>query len=147
MSDQNVPAQWRKIPTVVAAAKWDGSFTDFRDLQEWAGESITYHDDATGIYLLVATLEGNMRLPQGWWLIEGVEGEFYPCKPSVFAATYEEAALAEEAPVDDGPGEYPVAEVELVSGEPLLHYVLAPMGCAMVALGIAIAALVIALVD
>ena len=32
----------------------------------------------------------------GWWFIRGVEGEFYPCKPSVFAATYEDAGIAQE---------------------------------------------------
>lgn len=40
-------------------------------------------------YLLVPTLEGVMRADLGWYVIKGVEGEFYPCKDSVFEATYE----------------------------------------------------------
>jgi hypothetical protein len=39
---------------------------------------------------LIETLEGTMRAEVGDWIITGVEGERYPCKPSVFAATYEE---------------------------------------------------------
>jgi hypothetical protein len=35
------------------------------------------------------TLEGNMRISGGDYIIRGVQGEFYPCKPDIFAATYE----------------------------------------------------------
>ena len=37
----------------------------------------------------VHTLEGTMHLSDGDWLIRGVQGEFYPCKPDIFEATYE----------------------------------------------------------
>jgi hypothetical protein len=57
-------------------------------------------DDSTpdkGIYidprsgeLRIRTLEGDMRVSVGDFVIRGVQGEFYPCKPAVFAATYEE---------------------------------------------------------
>lgn len=40
-----------------------------------------------GIY--VPTLEGSMFAAPGDWIIRGVQGEFYPCKPDIFAATYE----------------------------------------------------------
>lgn len=39
----------------------------------------------------IKTLEGTMWADQGDWIIRGVKGEFYPCKPDVFEATYEEA--------------------------------------------------------
>lgn len=42
-------------------------------------------------YLQIETLEGEMTASPGDWIIQGVEGEFYPCKPSVFDATYEPA--------------------------------------------------------
>jgi hypothetical protein len=45
-------------------------------------------DDESGA-LFIPTLEGEMRADVGDWLIKGVAGEFYPCKPDVFAATYE----------------------------------------------------------
>jgi hypothetical protein len=46
--------------------------------------------DATGrIGLLIPTLEGQMLGVEGDWIIKGVKGELYPCKPDIFAATYE----------------------------------------------------------
>jgi len=42
----------------------------------------------------IHTLEGVMRAERGDWIIQGVEGELYPCKPGIFAATYE--AVGEE---------------------------------------------------
>ena len=47
-----------------------------------------YPEDAPQ-YLVIHTLEGDMRADVGDWIIRGVAGEFYPCKPDIFAATYE----------------------------------------------------------
>ena len=41
------------------------------------------------VELEIETLEGNMTAKVGDWIIKGVKGEFYPCKPDIFAATYE----------------------------------------------------------
>lgn len=41
--------------------------------------------------LYIKTLEGEMRADRGDWLIRGVKGEFYPCKPDIFEATYDPA--------------------------------------------------------
>lgn len=41
--------------------------------------------------MMIQTLEGDMRAEPGDWIIKGVKGEFYPCKPDIFAATYEPA--------------------------------------------------------
>ena len=41
--------------------------------------------------LLIPTLEGTMRADVGDWIIRGVQGEFYPCKPEIFKETYEPA--------------------------------------------------------
>jgi len=38
----------------------------------------------------ISTLEGTMQCSPNDWIIQGVQGEFYPCKPDIFAATYEE---------------------------------------------------------
>ena len=43
-------------------------------------------------HLDISTLEGTMRADLGDWVIKGVKGEFYPCKPDIFAATYELAS-------------------------------------------------------
>jgi len=42
-------------------------------------------------HVVISTLEGDMRGEVGDWIIRGVKGEFYPCKPDIFAATYEPA--------------------------------------------------------
>lgn len=40
--------------------------------------------------IVISTLEGNMRAEIGDWIIKGVEGEFYPCKPKIFKKMYDE---------------------------------------------------------
>lgn len=47
--------------------------------------------DLYGSHMLVPTLEGQMIARPGDWIIKGVKGEFYPCKPEIFAASYESA--------------------------------------------------------
>lgn len=44
-----------------------------------------------GSSLFIQTLEGEMEARAGDWIIKGVNGEFYPCKPGIFEKTYEEA--------------------------------------------------------
>ncbi len=44
------------------------------------------------VKLIIATLEGHMVADQGDWIIRGVKGELYPCKPDIFDATYEPVA-------------------------------------------------------
>ena len=71
-----------KIPVVVEALKWDGPADDSA-LAAFAG-----HWASIRAEVYITTLEGAMRVSPGDWVIKGVEGEFYPCKPDVFAATY-----------------------------------------------------------
>jgi hypothetical protein len=77
--------KFRKRPVVIDAVKWTGSNVD--DVRALGLES----PDVRGTDLLVPTLEGPLRAAAGDWLIRGVQGEFYPCKPDIFAATYEPA--------------------------------------------------------
>ena len=55
------------------------------DIQAWCGG---YRQETE---LVISTLEGQMTASFGDYIIRGVQGEFYPCKPDIFAATYEEA--------------------------------------------------------
>ncbi|GAA1064713.1 hypothetical protein GCM10009574_023260 [Streptomyces asiaticus] len=48
-------------------------------------------EDERGIFMTIKTLEGRMRADEGDWIIRGVQGEHYPCKPDIFEATYEPA--------------------------------------------------------
>lgn len=45
--------------------------------------------DAINGFMVIATMEGLMQAKPGDWIIKGIQGEFYPCKPDIFAETYE----------------------------------------------------------
>ncbi len=55
----------------------------------WLQQS-TYVKSAGGGAILIETLEGTMTASPGDWIIRGVQGELYPCKPDIFEATYEQ---------------------------------------------------------
>lgn len=79
--------QFRKKPVVIQAVQFDG--TNFNELLDWiASDGITQpYARSGGIY--IPTLEGDMRADLGDYVIKGVTGEFYPCKPGIFELTYE----------------------------------------------------------
>lgn len=61
------------------------------DLAEWCGGISHMMDPPEGYEhgIYIRTIEGTMRADPGDWIIKGVQGEFYPCKPDIFEATYE----------------------------------------------------------
>jgi hypothetical protein len=69
--------KFRKKPVVIEATQWfkDG---DHPKVMKWGEQEYR-----------IETLEGFMVVSVGDWIIEGVAGEFYPCKPGIFAQTYE----------------------------------------------------------
>lgn len=87
-------AKYRKQPVVVDAFKWTGDVFQQED-PEWAVEAIkegivVFNDSGTEqVALLIKTLEGVMRADRGDYIIRGIKGELYPCKPDIFEATYE----------------------------------------------------------
>lgn len=86
------PARYRKKPVVIEAVPISG-YLDMAEICEWVkagGGHASFGQAETGpAYVLIQTLEGAMRADVGDWIIRGVEGEFYPCKPSIFEASYE----------------------------------------------------------
>jgi hypothetical protein len=78
--------RFRKKPVVIEAVQNNSSLKP-ADLHSFLGdfEGVTVE----GKCLVIKTLEGDMRADEGDWIIKGVKGEFYPCKPDIFAATYE----------------------------------------------------------
>ena len=77
--------KYRKKPVVIDAVKWDGeNVKEVMDFMNWRNAS---HDEYHG--LEIYTLEGNYKALPGDFIIKGVAGEFYPCKPEIFWATYE----------------------------------------------------------
>ena len=91
-------AQYRKKPVVIDAWKLT------HDNHQWlateiasAGYNVRHWSKppmraVSG--LVIETLEGNMEAAYGDWIIKGVKGEYYPCKPDIFAATYEPVEAA-----------------------------------------------------
>lgn len=83
-------ATFRKKPVLIEAYLYDQRRENYRPdwLQDKVTDNtvITYPDHA-----VIKTLEGDMRADLGDWIIKGVKGELYPCKPDIFAATYDPA--------------------------------------------------------
>jgi hypothetical protein len=84
--------KYRKKPVEIEAIKWTGS--NYGDVCHFAGQvlSRSYQKliDGKPDALVIPTLEGDMVCRPGDFIIKGVQGEFYPCKPDIFAQTYEE---------------------------------------------------------
>ena len=77
--------KYRKKPVVIEAVQWTGeNIREVLDFMEWRNVA---HDATSG--LTIHTLEGNLYASPGDWIIKGVQGEFYPCKPEIFEKTYE----------------------------------------------------------
>lgn len=75
--------KYRKKPVVIEALQWTGDNRD--EIKAWSGATDWYYRPE----LVIPTLEGNMSAYPGDWIIKGVKGEFYPCKPDIFEATYD----------------------------------------------------------
>ncbi|HLP41242.1 MAG TPA: hypothetical protein VK465_07020 [Fibrobacteria bacterium] len=86
-------SSWRKKPVVIEAFKWTGG-PDQEEDPEWMTEAMkagAVRFNPLGECLEIDTLEGTHRASFGDWIIRGIKGELYPCKPDIFAATYEPA--------------------------------------------------------
>lgn len=96
----------RKRPVVVDGIRYVGIPDDLRawlaDVGHDPSTPLLFHDPDVecgcraegslmrgGQHAVVQTLEGDLVVPAGWWVIRGVKGELYPCRPDVFAETYE----------------------------------------------------------
>ena len=90
--------KFRKLPVEIEAfqmtkeRRWDNS-----EWPEWLNLAWNFEADIDGAFfcmnhgqeLYIRTLEGKQRVSWDDWIIQGVQGEIYPCKPDIFAATYE----------------------------------------------------------
>lgn len=79
-------AKYRKKPVVIDAWNRWNSEQEHELSEAVSAGKITFTEE--GI-CLIQTLEGTMQANPGDWIIRGIKGEFYPCKPEIFAATYE----------------------------------------------------------
>jgi len=88
-------AKFRKKPVVVEAEQFDGSWDSASRLCVLYASNVWPEFENGGQHwtgrLVVNTLEGHVGANPGDWIITGVKGERYPCKPDIFEATYEPA--------------------------------------------------------
>lgn len=74
---------YRKKPLIVSAMQWNGQ-ADNHALSEFCGHWVSIGTD-----VVITTSEGAMTVSPGDYIIKGIKGEFYPCKPDIFEATYD----------------------------------------------------------
>lgn len=105
----NTPKTYRKKPVEIQAMLFDGTTADTHAVYLWIEENTQGSFESLAVLegdvpsppsgvsidpedgrMMIATLEGIMKADLGDYIIKGVAGEFYPCKPDIFAATYEE---------------------------------------------------------
>lgn len=87
-------ARYRKKPVIIEAELFDGSAASAQAIIAWAGGYGVHlvervHASDPLAELAMKTLEGVMTASPGDYVIRGVRGEFYPCKPDIFVQTYE----------------------------------------------------------
>lgn len=84
--------KYRKKPVVIEAIQFVDTTERIGEIQEFMGGitiRVDYADKNNPI-IKIETLEGVMAASEGDYIIKGVHGEFYPCKPDIFEKTYEE---------------------------------------------------------
>ena len=85
--------QYRKKPVVIEAVHYEG--INIEEIRNFLGEYIVSEcmdpaiSDVWPASFDIRTLEGNMTASFGDYIIKGVKGEFYPCKPDIFEQTYD----------------------------------------------------------
>lgn len=82
-------AQYRKKPVIIEAFKWTGDPDQIEDpiwsIDAIKAKKIWFQNNK----MIIATLEGDMKADEGDFIIKGIKGEIYPCKPDIFALTYD----------------------------------------------------------
>ena len=76
-----------KKPVVIEAIQYDGA--NITKIETFVGEKLpTIMTSDLGAQLIITTLEGDMKVSKGDYVIKGIKGEFYPCKPDIFKQSY-----------------------------------------------------------
>ncbi|WP_202881062.1 hypothetical protein [Sinorhizobium medicae] len=82
--------KFRKKPVVIEAIRYTGvNVPLLAKYEQFVGQTLEVRDRDNVLCLVIPTLEGEITASPGDWIIKGVQGEFYPCKPDIFAATYD----------------------------------------------------------
>ncbi len=79
---------FKKKPVVIEAIQWTGTSDSTAEILKFIGVDTEYIENLPN-EIIIHTLEGDMRATVNDYMIKGVAGEFYPCKPDIFANTYD----------------------------------------------------------
>ena len=110
--DRDIEARkYRKKPVLIEAIQLTSDVAQFWRVYEFMRSDVQEWDDEP-FRIRIRTLEGEMWATEGDWVIKGVQGEFYPCKPDIFAQTYESAARPAPEALGAAKGELSDAEIE-----------------------------------
>lgn len=74
---------YRKKPVMIEAIQFNGA--NYEEIREFIGKDTL----CSTLSIVISTLEGDIVAQKGDYIIKGIQGEFYPCKPDIFADTYE----------------------------------------------------------
>ena len=116
--------QYKKKPVTIEAVQFDG--LNLTEIKDFVGDNcdVEIYDNWVTppvARVIIHTLEGDMEVSKGDYVIKGVKGEFYPCKPDIFQQTYESTETQkklEEAAEEFAEGEWDGAAVD-TDGNPL----------------------------
>ena len=81
--------KFRRKPVVIEAYQWFKNGDHPEDGTGGEGRLVRYFRDPDQFHGWIDTLEGGHRVCPGDWIIRGIQGEYYPCKPDIFEETYE----------------------------------------------------------
>lgn len=83
--------KYRKKPVVIEAIQFEDTAERIWEIYEFMGtkDFRVNYADKDNPFIPIETLEGTMKANVGDYIIKGVNGEFYPCKPDIFEKTYE----------------------------------------------------------
>ena len=88
------PTKFKKRPVIIDAVQWNVTNSAWQGIMDMGLAQKRWKPGLRGSgTFYIVTLEGDMLVSQGDWVIKGVSGEFYPCKPDIFDLTYEEVKL------------------------------------------------------
>jgi hypothetical protein len=85
-------ARYRKKPVEIEARQLGLDYDEDCDIVRWCGGRAVGEDHGENALVAIDTMEGTMIGNVGDWIVRGVQGEHYPVKPDIFAATYEPVA-------------------------------------------------------
>ncbi len=90
--------KYRKKPVVIEAVQyvWSEPKKTKEEAQDDIADFMDWNIKIVGDSIMIPTLEGEMQARLGDWIIKGVKGEFYPCKPDIFEMTYEALEAVEK---------------------------------------------------